>query len=215
MPLWYKLFGKTGLYCFIAFTTVVANIEVMILVEAFSLEQTLGNVLFATTFLATDMLSEFENRESADKAVNIGIAASIMFIMISQLWLLYTPSQNDWASESFHVIFSSTPRIMFASVVVYAVAQKLDVWLYHKWWNFTAKKMGDSRKMLWVRNNFSTLVSQLVNTILYNLFAFGGVYSGETLLSIIAAGYVVFIVTSICDTPVMYFARYLREKGKL
>lgn len=55
----YRFFGKTGLYCLSAIVTVLANIEVLILVNAFGAEQTLGNVLFASTFLITDILSEY------------------------------------------------------------------------------------------------------------------------------------------------------------
>ena len=65
----YALFGKAGLYCISAVATILANIEALILVNAFSMEQTLGNVLFAVTFLITDILSECEGK----KAANIGI----------------------------------------------------------------------------------------------------------------------------------------------
>lgn len=212
---WYKVFGKTGLYCYLAFVTVAANIEVLILIDAFGLEQTLGNILFAATFLTTDMLSEFESREDANRAVNISIAAMVTFVVLSQLWLLYEPAAEDWASESFHVLFAMTPRITIASLIVYALVQKLDIWLYHKWWSYTTRKWGDARKRLWLRNNFSTLISQLANTILYNLLAFGGVYSGKALFEIIVAGYVIFIVTSLADTPVLYAVRRLRDSGKI
>ena len=66
--LWFKLFGKIGVYCFTVFATLLANIEVLILVNAFGIEMTLGNVLFATTFIATDILSETENKEAANEA---------------------------------------------------------------------------------------------------------------------------------------------------
>ena len=65
----YKLFGKTGLYCISAAATILANIEVLIMIKAFGAEQTLGNVLFAVTFLITDILSECEGKKAADKAV--------------------------------------------------------------------------------------------------------------------------------------------------
>lgn len=210
--LWYRLFGKEGMYGFIALVTIVANIEVMILVDAFGMEQTLGNVLFASVFLATDILSEFEGKAAADKAVKIGAMSMILFMIISQTWLHYIPSENDWASESFRALFASTPRIMIASLVVYVISQKLDVLLYHLIWKATEKKTGDKESFLWLRNNGATLISQLVNTVLYNLLAFAGVYSMKTLGSIILAGYVIYIVTSICDTPALYLARKLQQK---
>ena len=80
---------------------------------------------------------------------------------------------------------------------VYAVCQRFDVWLYHWWWDWSERKFGDRRRFLWLRNNGSTLVSQLLNTVLFNLAAFGGTYDGATLVSIIGGGYLVFIVTSL------------------
>ncbi|MGN0135744.1 queuosine precursor transporter [Anaerotignum sp.] len=203
----YKLFGKTGLHVWTAIATITANIEVLILVEAFGMEQTLGNVLFASNFLVTDILSELHGKEDANKAVNIGIAASIAFIFLSQSWFLYTPAANDWASESIYAIFSNTPRLMLASLLVYAICQKFDVWAYHKWWAFTQKKFGDKERFLWLRNNGSTLVSQLLNTVLYTFGAFLGTYELETLLSICISSYLIFIVTSLADTPFVYLAK--------
>ncbi|MGM9915993.1 queuosine precursor transporter [Anaerotignum sp.] len=205
----YRIFGKTGLHVWTAIATITANIEVLILVEAFGMEQTLGNVLFASNFLVTDILSELHGKEEANKAVNIGIAASIAFIFISQSWFLYTPAANDWASESIYAIFSNTPRLMLASFLVYAICQKFDVWAYHKWWAFTQKKFGDKERFLWLRNNGSTLVSQLLNTILYTFGAFLGTYELETLLSICLSSYIIFIVTSLADTPFVYLAKKL------
>lgn len=207
--IFYKIFGKTGLHVWTAIATITANIEVLILVEAFGMEQTLGNVLFASNFLVTDILSELHGKEEANKAVNIGIAASIAFIFISQSWFLYTPAANDWASESIYAIFSNTPRLMLASFLVYAICQKFDVWAYHKWWAFTQKKFGDKERFLWLRNNGSTLVSQLLNTVLYTFGAFLGTYELETLFSICLSSYIIFIVTSLADTPFVYLSKKL------
>ena len=144
----FRLFGKTGLYCFTCIATITANIEVLILVNAFGMEQTLGNILFASTFLVTDILSEIAGKKEAQKAVNLGIFTSVLFIIISQSWLLYQPSANDWAQEPIRSIFSNTPRLMIVSVLVYAICQRFDVWAYHKWWNFTKTKFGDEKRFL-------------------------------------------------------------------
>ncbi|MBP5469902.1 MAG: queuosine precursor transporter, partial [Candidatus Riflebacteria bacterium] len=104
--LMFKLFAKNGVYCFTVFATLLANIEVLILVNAFGIEMTLGNVLFATTFIATDILSETESKEAAKKSVNIGILTSISFMLLTSSWLLYTPSANDWAMPHIVKIFS-------------------------------------------------------------------------------------------------------------
>ena len=195
--------------------TILANIKVLRVVDAFGIEQTLGNVLFASTFLVTDILSEKEGAATANRAVTIGIIASVMFIVISQSWLLYTPSESDWAGKSFEIIFSNTPRLILASLVVYAICQRFDVWLYHKWWKLTERLTGEKKRFLWVRNNFSTLVSQALNTVLYNVAAFWGIYDTDTLISICVGGYVVFIVTSIMDTPAIYIARKIQPKIRI
>ena len=71
--LFYRFLGKTGLYCWTVLATIAANIEVLIVIDAFGMEQTLGNILFASTFLVTDILSETEGRKYANTAVKIGI----------------------------------------------------------------------------------------------------------------------------------------------
>ncbi len=212
----YVLFGRSGLYCVSAFCTVLANIEVLILIRAFGMEQTLGNVLFAATFLATDILSECEGKKYANKAVFIGIFCSVFFLILSQSWFLYKPSDADTAMPAIKEIFSNTPRLIAASLVVYVVSQLFDVWLYHKWWSLTEKKSGDKKKFLWLRNNGSTLVSQFINIVLFTFIAFAGVYDMKTLVSICASGYVIYVFTSLLDTPIVYLARMIKnKKGEL
>lgn len=210
--LFYRFFGRKGLLAFNVMATILANIEVLILVRAFGVEMTLGNVLFGSTFLITDILSENHGRKDANRSVIISTLCSIFFILISQMWLLYTPSENDWASGSFHTIFSSTPRIVCASLAVYLVSQLTDVWLYHKWWDWCRTRFGDSRKGLWIRNNGSTMISQLLNTFLYTVFAFYGTYEIPTLISIFLSSYMIYFIISLLDTPVVYWCRQIHEK---
>lgn len=210
----YKFFGKTGLFAWTVFATITANLEVLLLVDAFGIEQTLGNVLFASTFLVTDILSEKYGKKDAQLAVDLGVATSVGFIVLSRLWLCYTPAVNDWAMPSFQTIFTNTPRVMLASVLVFAIVQRFDVWLYHKWWDYSKRKFGDSKRFLWLRNNGSTMVSQLLNTVLYTFGAFGGLYELPTLISICISSYAVFFVTSLADTPFVYWARTMKLKAE-
>lgn len=210
----YRFFGKGGLLAFNVLATILANIEVLLLIRAFGVEMTLGNVLFASTFLITDILSENHSRKDANRAVIISTLCSVMFIFISQMWLLYTPSENDWASGSFRTIFSSTPRIVCASLAVYLISQLTDVWLYHRWWVWCRKHFGDSRKGLWIRNNGSTMISQLLNTVLYTFLAFYGTYGIDTLISICTSTYLLYFITSLLDTPFVYWCRLIHEKNE-
>ena len=212
--LFYRFFGKNGLLAFNIMATLLANVEVLILVRAFGVEMTLGNVLFASTFLITDIMSENHTLKDANRAVVISTICSVFFIMLSQMWLLYTPSENDWASGAFHTIFSSTPRIVCASLGVYLVSQLTDVWLYHKWWDWCRKRFGDNRKGLWIRNNGSTMISQLLNTFLYTFLAFYGTYPMKTLVTIFTSSYIIYFITSLLDTPFVYWCRKINEGRK-
>lgn len=209
----YRLFGKSGLYAMTVIATILANIEVLMMINAFGMEQTLGNVMFASTYLITDILSENEGEKSAARAVWLGVLASGCMLVFTQYWLLYSPAAADWAGEHIRVIFSTTPRLMLASFLGYIISQRFDVWLYHRWWALTERKTGSSTRFLWLRNNGSTLVSQVINTLLFSVVAFAGWYDTPTLISLILSSYVLFIFTSLLDTPAVYIARWMKHKG--
>ncbi len=207
--LFLKLFGKGGLFAWIGIATVFANIEVTIVVHAFGMDQTLGNTLFAATFLATDILSEVYGKKEATKGVLAGICTSLTFILLSFLWVHYIPAESDWASSFVKGLFSNTPRMLLSSLIAYAISEWVDVQLYHAWWKLTEKKSGDRKKFLWFRNNFSTLISQFVNIVIFNFGAFWGIYAFGELVAITGACYIIYVVTSLLDTPFVYWARKL------
>ena len=210
--LFFRLFGKSGLFAWIGIAAVFANIEVTILVNAFGMDQTLGNTLFASSFLATDILSEIYGKKDADKGVIVGIFTTVLFIVLSSMWVHYIPAESDWAMPSVKALFANTPRILCASLAGYAISEVLDVWLYHKWWNLTEKKTGSHTKMLWFRNNFSTLISQLINIVVFNFIAFLGIFLLKELISITVACYIIYVITSLLDTPFIYLARKIALK---
>lgn len=210
--LFLKLFGKSGLFAWIGISAVFANIEVTVLVHAFGMDQTLGNTLFASSFLATDILSEIYGKKDADKGVGVGIITTLFFILLSFMWTHYIPAGDDWAMPSVQALFSNTPRILLASLFGYAISEAFDVWLYHKWWDLTEKKTGSHEKMLWFRNNCSTLVSQFINIVIFNFGAFLGIYQLKELIGITAACYVIYVFTSLLDTPFIYLATKIQKK---
>lgn len=209
----YRLFGKTGLFATTAIVTVLANIEVLILIDGFGMEQTLGNVMFAATYLITDILSENEGEKEAARAVWIGVFTSTLMLVFTRYWLFYAPGGNDWAYPHIKEVFSATPRLLLASFLGYALSQRLDVWLYHRLWQYTERKTGSSRPYLWIRNNCATLISQVVNTVIFNLVAFYGRYGADTLISIMVSSYIIYIFTSLLDTPFVYLSRWMKKKG--
>ena len=208
----YRLFGKSGLYAMTAISTILANIEVLMVIDGFGMEQTLGNVMFASTYLITDILSENEGKKEASRAVWTGVFTSAIMFLFTQYWLLYTPSESDWASPHIEAIFSTTPRLLLASFLGYAVSQRFDVWLYHRIWKFTSDKCGSTTRFLWLRNNAATLISQIINTVIFTLIAFAGWYDNKTLISIMISSYVVYIFTSLADTPAVYLSRTIKNR---
>ena len=211
----YRIFGRSGMYAMTAIATILANIEVLILIDGFGMEQTLGNVMFASTFLITDILSENEGKKYASKAVWLGIFTSVVMLMFTQYWMIYTPAESDWASGHIAAIFSTTPRLLLASFTGYIVSQRFDVWLYHRIWDATTKKSGDRQKFLWVRNNAATMISQVINTVIFTTIAFAGWYDTATLVSIMISSYIIYVFTSLLDTPAVYIARKMKKDNKV
>ena len=124
MLLAYKLFGRAGLYGFTIFATVVGNIEVLLLVNAFGMDQTLGNVIFATTYSAAKILSEMEGEKGPDyakKATWLSVGTTGVFMLITQTWAWYAPADGGLLQQ----VFSNSPRIMLSSLVVYAICMRL------------------------------------------------------------------------------------------
>lgn len=208
----FKFLQKQGLYLWIVVATITANIEVMLLVRAFGIDMTLGNILFASTFLATDILSELYGRKDAERAVLLGACSAAIFFVISYSWRFYDALPAGCAAE-FQAVFSHTPRILFASLSVYLLVQFFDVWCYHKLWDFTTRLCNNSRAFLWFRNNVATILAQFINSVLFTLGAFYGIYEAKILWSIIISSFAIFFVTSLADTPFLYLARKIADKG--
>lgn len=202
-----RLLGREGLFAWVSIATLLANIEVLILVRAFGMEQTLGNVLFASTFLATDVISELYGKESAKKAANIGIATSFTFFLMTVLWQIIEPSANDLSYVHLSALFKTAPRVLAASLISYTIVERFDVWAYHAIWEKTAKRTGDKSSFLWLRNNLATITSQFINAVLYTFLAFYKTYDNQTLLSIVSSSLVIFLATSLLDTPFLYLAK--------
>ena len=202
----YKLFGKNGLYIFAVFSTILANIQVCKCVDIFGFSTTAGNVLYAATFLVTDILSEKYGKKAAQTAVKYGICVTILWIIGTQLTLVLTPNANDYVNDSLQVVFGLVPRIAFASLVGYVLSQSIDVFLYHFIW----KKTGDNKKKLWVRNNLSTLTSQAIDTVIFTTLAFWGTYPVNVFISILLTTYFFKALVAILDTPFIYLARMIK-----
>lgn len=209
----YRLFGKWGLIMWIPISVIVANIQVIQTVKLFGLAATLGNIVYATSFLVTDILSENYGKQEAKKAVWIGFFSLISMTLLMNLALEFIPLAGDdfafVAHDATSTIFSLMPRIAVASLTAYLLSQRHDVWAFHAWKN---RFPGD--KHLWLRNNLSTMVSQLIDSSVFVLIAFWGVYEWPILLEIFITTYFLKWIVAAADTPFVYWARSIHKKNK-
>ena len=200
--LFYKFLGMKGLYTWIAIATIIANIQTVKMVNLFSLETALGTVVYASTFLATDILNEKYGKDKARKAIIYGFAAMISMTIFMTLALLYKPSESDFGNESLKTIFTFNIRITIASILAFITSQMCDTYLY----NLLKKKS----KFLWVRNNLSTMVSQIIDTVIFVIITYIGIMDLKTLFEMTIFMYIFKFVIAILDTPFMYISTKLK-----
>ena len=211
----YRFFGKNGLYAWVAVAIIIANIQVMKTIGFFGLVTSLGNIIYGTTFLATDILSENYGKKEAKKAVWIGFFTLIAITVIMQNCLLFIPHESDTLSPALESIFGLLPRITIASLTAYLVSQYHDIWAFHLW------KKAFKGKHLWFRNNLSTITSQLIDNIIFTWIAFVGfsglfgwerVFSWSIILQIFIVSYLMKWVIAVFDTPFLYLSRRIKKK---
>lgn len=199
----YKMFGKLGLFVWIGVASVLANIQVLQGVELFTLQATLGNTLYGSIFLATDILVEKYGKKSAQGSVYIGFFSIILFMITMNLALFFIPLNDSFAlmvHEAFKLIFGFAGRIVMGSLIAYFVAQSIDIRLYA----FIRERFPQD-SLLWLRNNGSTLLSQWIDTVIFVLIAFWG--TSFNLFEIMITTYVLKAIISVLDTPFVYIAK--------
>lgn len=127
-----KIFGKAGLIAWIAIAMILANLTVVKTVNLFGIDATLGNIMFASTFLAGDMLNENYGRQAAHKGILVGLGGVLVFMVCTQISLLYTPSTTDVSHDAMALLFALNLRTSIASVAMCILANWLNVSLYAK-----------------------------------------------------------------------------------
>lgn len=198
-----KLFKKEGVFAWIAIATILANLTVCKMIDALGFTTSLGNVLFASTFLATDILSEKYSKKDAKRAVYLGIFAGITFVIITQLTLLFIPSSDDVVQESMKTLFSISIRTTLASMTMFFISNMLDVYLYNK----LKEKFPEK---LWLRNNVSTILCNCIENYFFNTLAFIGIFSIPVIISIATTTSIIEIIIALCDTPFLYISKKLK-----
>lgn len=198
----YKFFGRTGLFVWVGFATVLANIQVVKLIEIFGLTATLGNAVYGSIFLVTDILNEKYGKQEAKKAVWLGFSSLIMMMIIMQVVLLFEAAPDDFAQQSLATIFGLIPRIALGSMIAYIISQYTDVLIFS-----FLRRVFPSDGAFWIRNNGSTMLSQLLDTLIFTSIAFMGVYPADIWISIFISTYVLKFLVSIVGTPFGYMAK--------
>ncbi|MBN2179102.1 MAG: queuosine precursor transporter [Deltaproteobacteria bacterium] len=155
-------------------------------------------ILYPLTFLFTDVVSEIEGRESARTLVMTGFYMSIVMVAVLFIGKLLPPAPFWQHQGAYETILGSTPRIVLASMIAYLISQNHDVWAFH--W---LKKKTEG-KYLWLRNNLSTVVSQLIDSVLFIGIAFAGTYPMKTIAVMIVSQYLVKVGIALLDTPFCY-----------
>jgi len=202
----YRLWGKKGLYIVIGASIIVANIQVVKTIQLFGLVATLGNVLYGSIFLSTDILSEVYGKRAARRGVWLGFCAMGLMIIWMQLGLKFIPDASDFAQESLQTIFGLMPRIAAGSLVAYLLSQHHDVFAFHYW------KEKTKGRHLWLRNCASTAVSQAIDSVVFCSIALIGVFGWNVWFEILATTYLMKFLVLVIDTPFIYWAKRLSSK---
>lgn len=171
-------------------------------------EISVGILPYPITFLITDIISEIYGKKKANLVVTNGIFASIF-----SLGIVYVANQVPAIENSpvdnalFSKVFGQTALAVLASMMAYLFAQYIDIQVYHFWKKLT------KGKMLWVRNNFSTITSQAIDTftVLFLLCSFS-ILPWDVFWKLFISGFAFKLLIALCDTPFMYIAVWAFRK---
>ena len=163
-------------------------------------ELSVGILPYPITFLITDLISEIYGKKRANQVVITGIFASFfsmgILLIANEVPAIENSPIDD---ETFNQVFALSPIAALASMIAYLLAQFVDIRIYHFWKNLT------QGKMLWLRNNFSTFSSQLIDTVLVvGLLSVFGVLEWKLFWGLVISGFLFKIIIAALDTPLLY-----------
>jgi len=163
-----------------------------------------GIICYWITFPISDVVAEVYGRANAQFLVWMGFTTNIIVLLLSTWAIHLTPHPSYPHQAAFETVLGSVPVIIFASLAAYLAAQTHDVWAYHFW-----KRMTGGRRM-WLRNNLSTMSSQLIDSILFNGIAFYlfGSWTLATMISATFGYWILKLCIALADTPLVYALHY-------
>ena len=206
----YRFFGKYGLYVAVVLGIVLGNLqggkvsELIIFGTAYKVS--MGAILYSGIYFATDVLNEKYGRAEANRAVMLGFFANIAVMITLVLSIQFKPSEITGSALEVHNAISTlafySPAFVIGSLSAYLVSQSFDVWFFN--W---LKQKTDGKK-LWLRNNLSTITSQLIDTMIYQVtwvVATGMDWTTAFMLAL--TKYVFKIVIAVVDTFFIYWVK--------
>ena len=181
----------------------IASVLANKIITVFGLFVPAGVLAYSITFICTDVISEIWGRDRANTTILGGFVALLVALFLVQLSLAW-PKAPFWDNDvAFRSVLGATSRIIVASFIAYLVSQYHDVWAFHFW-----KRVTNDRH-LWLRNNLSTAVSQLLDSFIFITIAFYGVMP---IGSLIVGQWIVKMAIAALDTPVVYAIVYLLRR---
>ena len=167
-----------------------------------------GNVFYACVFLATHFLLEWYGRKAAKKTIVCGLIFTVFFLLMSQLTVQFNGIKtSESVNNAIYTLYVFSPRIFFASILSYIVAQNINIFIF-EWLKALAKG-----KSLWLRSNGANILGQLVDSLIFFSIAFFD-SPGQLLISAIMAGWLVKVLVGFLATPFLYLNAKL-EKEKI
>jgi len=206
-----KKLGDFVFYAVFAMLILVSNLVAskILVIRVFDLNFILpaGIVVYSVTFLLTDAISEIYGKNTAKKTVLAGFIANLFAIPLIYITTLLPPADfNAEFAEKFNEVFKFVPQIIVASMLAYLVSQFHDVYAYH-WYKKKTKG-----RFLWLRNNASTIISQLIDSVIFLSIAFYGIFSFDTIKNMIFFQWIAKIIIALIDTPFLYLIVYITRK---
>ena len=182
----------------------IASVLASKIIDIFGLYVPAGVLAYSITFIATDVIAEIWGKIRANMVVWVGFLSLLLVFLLVNLALLM-PAAPSWQNQvAFENILHGTSRIIIASFIAYLVSQFHDVWAFHFWKKLT------SDKHLWLRNNLSTMVSQLLDTVIFITIAFYGI---QPVWKLVWGQYLVKLAIAALDTPLVYGTVYLIRRS--
>jgi len=205
----YRFFGKYGLYTAVVLGIVLGNLQGGKVSEltlfGYSFTASMGAILYSGIYFATDVLNEKFGREEANRAVMLGFVANVAVMITLWISIQFRPSDITGSALEVHNAISTlagySPIFVIGSLTAYLISQTFDVWFFHKIRSYT----GESK--LWLRNNLSTITSQLLDTMIYQ---FTWVMAGmdiKTAFLIAVTKYIFKVFIAGIDTIFIYWVR--------